>query len=239
MGGEDNSLPRQSGGQVGGEVLQKIRRGGRNQGKGLVFRQIQLQELEGEPLQPLALGKNIVRGVGLLLWGESTPAQQVRIPQDGGHRGFELVGKAPDEAVLSLHGGLERGKIGLLAGGHGVKFPGQRPQLVLGLYSAAAGQVPGGQRLGGLGELVQGAGKKPGDTVRQAGAHHKEDGENLSVGLLLLLAGLIDGGDVVGHIENQGFPLNLQLAGQLEILLASIGEGRLGVVRLIHLLPQV
>lgn len=67
-------------------------------------------------------------------------------------------------------------------------------------------RVPGGQRLGGLGELVQGAGKKPGDTVRQAGAHHKEDGENLSVGLLLLLAGLIDGGDVVGHIENQGFP---------------------------------
>ena len=59
------------------------------------------------------------------------------------------------------------------------------------------------------------------------------------MGLLLLLAGLIDGGDVVGHIENQGFPLNLQLAGQLEILLASIGEGRLGVVRLIHLLPQV
>lgn len=74
LGGEDNSLPRQSGGQVGGEVPQKIRRGGGNQGKGLVFRQIQLQELEGEPLQPLALGKNIVRGVGLLLWGESTPA---------------------------------------------------------------------------------------------------------------------------------------------------------------------
>ena len=90
-----------------------------------------------------------------------------------------------------------------------------------------------------MGEIVQWAGKKPGDIVRLCVAHHKEDGENLSVGLLLLLAGLIDGGDVVGHIENQGFPLNLQLAGQLEILLASIGESRLGVVRLIHLLPQV
>ena len=59
------------------------------------------------------------------------------------------------------------------------------------------------------------------------------------MGLLLLLAGLIDGGDIVGHIENQGFPLNLQLAGQLEILLSLIGEGRLGIVRPIHLLPQV
>ena len=149
------------------------------------------------------------------------------------------MGKAPDEAVLSLHGGLERGKIGLLAGGHGVEFPGQRPQLVLGLHSTAAGQVPGGQRLGSLRELVQGTGKKPGDTVRQAGAHHQENDKDLSMGLLLLLAGLIDGGDIVGHIENQGFPLNLQLAGQLEILLSLIGEGRLGIVRPIHLLPQV
>ena len=69
----------QAGDQGGGQVLQQGGGGGREQLRGLVLGQVEIQQLQGQPFQPLGLGEDIVGGLGLLSRGESPPAQQVCI----------------------------------------------------------------------------------------------------------------------------------------------------------------
>ena len=107
-----------------GQVLEDLPRGGGDQGRLLVLGQVEVQEFQGQPLQALSFGENVVGGAGLLLGRESSPAEEVGIAQAGGHGGLQLVGKAADEPVLPLHGGLQGGDVLLLPGGHGVKLPG-------------------------------------------------------------------------------------------------------------------
>ena len=59
-----------------------------NEVRRLIFQDQQVQQLEGEGLQPLALGEDIIRRVHGLLLGQGLGPQQVRVADDRGHRRF-------------------------------------------------------------------------------------------------------------------------------------------------------
>ncbi len=149
------------------------------------------------------------------------------------------MGKAADEPVLPLHGGLQGCDVLLLPGGHGVKLPGQGADLIGRGDSRPAGQVPGGQLLGRVGELVQRPGEDPGNGIGEPCIDGKQKEKNPPMGLLLLLPGLVDGGDVVGHVEEQRLPLDLQLPRELQIVPPLVGEGGLGIVGRVHQTAEI
>ena len=78
-----------------------------------------------------------------------------------------------------------------------------------------------------MGELVQRPGEDPGNGIGEPCTDGEEKEKNPPMGLLLLLPGLVDGGDVVGHVEEQRLPLDLQLPGELQDSAALVGKGGL------------
>ena len=61
----------------------------------------------GHGLQAPALGKNKAGRLKLLVFRQTAAAQSVRVADDGGQRGFQLVGKGSGKIPLLLGGFLQ------------------------------------------------------------------------------------------------------------------------------------
>ena len=108
----------------------KLRRTARLKLGGLFLEHQNIQQLERQALQPLALGKDIVRRVLLLLRSEQLGADKLRVADDRCHRVFHLVREAAHEALLPRSGVLKLMDVRGELIGHDVEVRSQCAELI-------------------------------------------------------------------------------------------------------------
>ncbi len=142
--------------------------------EGLLVQMQQLEQLAGKVLQPFGFVEDGPGGLALFLGVGLHRAQQVRIAQDAGHRGLELMGERAHEIFSLLHRKLQRGDLFLHGGRHAVKIFAQSADLVAGVHAGAQGIVPGGNAAAGAAEQ----GQRPRQPVGQNRRHRRGRGQH-------------------------------------------------------------
>ena len=163
----------------------------------------QIHQAEGEIFQPLALGKNIV---GRLETGRTVhlaAAEHIRIADDGGERGFQLVDEAggkillPAGSVLQLLDSLFNGVR------HVVEVRRQLADLVPAGHLRAGGVVPLGQLGRDLAQGADGHGEPVGEQEQHRAARRHDDQKNPAVDLEMNLPVRKEAGDIPHRLHIQ------------------------------------
>ena len=153
----------------------------RGQGHGgqfnaLLIQAQQGQQLAAQRLEPPPLMHDGRGGLALLVGVGLHGVEHVRIADDAGHRGFQLMGERADEVLPPLDVGLEVGDLFLHSIGHFVKAAAQRLDLIAGMQVGAAGVVPGCDLRPGVGQDGQRAGQAAGQQRRDGGRRGQHGG---------------------------------------------------------------
>ena len=142
----------------------------------LLIQAQQGQQLAAQRLEPPPLVHDGRGGLALLVGVGLHGVEHVRIADDAGHRGFQLMGERADEVLPPLDVGLEVGDLFLHSIGHFVKAAAQRLDLIAGVQVGAAGVVPGCDLRPGVGQDGQRAGQAAGQQRRDGGRRGQHGG---------------------------------------------------------------
>ena len=121
----------------------------------------QIQKLKGEGFQPFSFLKDIIGRLEPLLLSHFPAPQHVGVADHGGQRGFQFMGKAPDEILLPAGRVLQLPELLFQIICHMVKIRRQLSNLVSRLHPGPALQVPARDALRRPGKAPQGP-KEPG-----------------------------------------------------------------------------
>ena len=127
------------------------------------------------------------------------------------------MGEAPHKPLLPLYRLVQLGDRLLHLRCHGVEIRRHRPDFVLRQHWRTAGKTAGGDGAGRLAQPRQRPGQGLGHGVGQRRAQQNHHAENPQIGLLLILAGGVERGDIVGGLEVQHVAAGFHRAVQQQI----------------------
>ena len=164
----------------------------------------QAHEGQGQVLQPLALGEDIAGGLEAPVLVQGAGAEHVRVADDGGEGGLQLVDKAAGEVLLPPGRVLQLLDVFGNGAGHAVEAGGQLADLVVPGHLGPGGVVPLGQLGGHPAQGADGGGQPvgEGENQRRADPHHQQG--HPAVDLVVDLPVGEEGGDVPDGLHVQG-----------------------------------
>ncbi len=160
----------------------------------------QAHQAQGQVLQPLALGEDVVGGLEGGVAVHPAAAEHVRVADDGGEGRFQLVDKAGGEILLPPGGVLQLLHVFLNGVRHMVEVGGQLAELVPAGHRRPGGVVASGQLGGDPAQGADGPGEQVGEEKQHRAAHRRHDQQYPAVDLKVdqHLAGLAGADHVAG-----------------------------------------
>ena len=133
-----------------------------DKGKVVLIQHHQIHELQRHGLQPLAFGVDKVGGHKSVLRIHFVAAKHIRIADNGGHGGFELMGEAGHKVFLLLGIAFQIPHFLLNGAGHGIEAQRQIAYLIQRFHLCPLLVLTGGNAVGGPIQCADGAGIKVG-----------------------------------------------------------------------------